>query len=98
MDAYHKGQPELKCDHHIGSDDLRRTCELCLQLRSCLTLPLNVLMQAIAAAARVFKMGKAYGFDMDLLDIGGGFAAVNAALDAHFPPCSGIRIIAEPGR
>jgi diaminopimelate decarboxylase len=72
-------------------------------------------MQAIAAAARVFKMGKAYGFDMDLLDIGGGFAgcmpsadgavdlgrvtaAVNAALDAHFPPCSGIRIIAEPGR
>ena len=71
--------------------------------------------QAIASAARVFKMGKAHGFDMDLLDIGGGFAgcmpsadgavdlgrvsaAVSAALDTHFPSCSGVRVIAEPGR
>ena len=71
--------------------------------------------QAIASAAWVFKMGKTFGFDMDLLDIGGGFAgctpsadgaadlrrvsvAVNAALNAHFPPRNGVRIIAEPGR
>lgn len=45
---------------------------------------------------------------MDTLDIGGGFcdgsamgdvaAAVNAALDLHFPVSSGVRVIAEPGR
>ena len=63
----------------------------------------------------MFEAGKSYGFDMDLLDIGGGFAgcmlgadgmgdlgrvpaAVNAALDTHFPPCANVRIIAEPGR
>jgi len=63
----------------------------------------------------VFDAGKCLGFDMDLLDIGGGFAgcmlgaegtgdlgrvpaAVNAALDAHFPPSANVRIIAEPGR
>lgn len=58
----------------------------------------------------------ALGFDMRILDIGGGFcagaldpatgavdmggvpAAVNAALDAHFPISSGVRVIAEPGR
>lgn len=45
---------------------------------------------------------------MDTLDIGGGFcdgsamddvaAAVNAALDVHFPVSRGVRIVAEPGR
>ena len=71
--------------------------------------------QAIASASAVFKAGKALGCDMDLLDIGGGFAgcvlgadgtgdlgrvpaAVNAALDTHFPPLANVRIIAEPGR
>lgn len=59
-------------------------------------------------------MGAAYGFDMTLLDIGGGFTApydeptgrlfyttaatINTALDTHFPPGCGVRIIAEPGR
>jgi ornithine decarboxylase len=59
-------------------------------------------------------MGAALGFGMRLLDLGGGFvsrqargqppslggvpAAVNAALDALFPPGCGVRIIAEPGR
>jgi ornithine decarboxylase len=80
---------------------------------------------AVEAAARAFALGAAYGFDMGLLDIGGGFSgggaagapppsgadgpgdavhlaavapALNAALDAHFPPSSGVRVIAEPGR
>lgn len=57
-------------------------------------------------------MGEALGFDMSLLDIGGGFssgcfdlegslsipAAVNRALDHHFPSERGVRIISEPGR
>ena len=47
-----------------------------------------------------------------MLDLGGGYsgnltegitmaavaASLNAALDEHFPPSSGVRIIAEPGR
>ena len=51
----------------------------------------------------------ALGFDMDLLDIGGGFcsgagftggvpSAVNAALAEYFPASMGVQIIAEPGR
>ena len=72
-------------------------------------------MQAIFAAAGVFKAGAEHGFQMTVLDIGGGFAgcmpdddgavdlggvpkAVNDALDLHFPPSAGVRIIAEPGR
>ncbi len=63
----------------------------------------------------MFDAGKSFGFAMDLLDIGGGFAgcmpgaegtgdlgrvpaAVNAALDTHFPPSANVRVIAEPGR
>lgn len=52
------------------------------------------------------------GFNMSLLDIGGGFpgnsgtenyfteiaTAINRALDEHFPNDGKIRIIAEPGR
>ncbi|XP_049925253.1 ornithine decarboxylase-like [Epinephelus moara] len=52
------------------------------------------------------------GFQMTLLDIGGGFSGrddfqvkfeecsevINGALDEFFPPDSGVQIIAEPGR
>ena len=62
---------------------------------------------AIATAKGVFQVGKEEGFDMDFLDIGGGFggssfldsaAVVRASIDAHFPKESGVRVIAEPGR
>jgi diaminopimelate decarboxylase len=65
-------------------------------------------------ALQAFDMGAAYGFNMELLDIGGGFTApydeptgrlfyttaatINTALDQHFPVGCGVRIIAEPGR
>jgi len=53
-----------------------------------------------------------FGFDMKLLDIGGGFPGqkdapvtfeeianvLNDALDSYFPESSGVEIIAEPGR
>lgn len=53
-----------------------------------------------------------FGFDMQILDIGGGFpgmqdapitieeiaVVLNDALDRYFPEESGVRIIAEPGR
>ncbi|GAB5574795.1 ornithine decarboxylase [Prionailurus iriomotensis] len=68
--------------------------------------------QAIADCRRVFEMGRAFGHDMSLLDIGGGFPGgegcepqfeemarvINAALAQDFPEGSGVEIIAEPGR
>ena len=68
--------------------------------------------EAIAVADHCFALGKEQGFDMKLLDIGGGFssgffetetsnsipAAVNRALEQYFPVSRGIEIISEPGR
>ncbi|XP_049417528.1 ornithine decarboxylase-like isoform X2 [Epinephelus fuscoguttatus] len=68
--------------------------------------------QAIADARRVFDIANLLGFQMTLLDIGGGFSGrddfqvkfeefsevINGALDEFFPPDSGVQIIAEPGR
>ncbi|XP_069742393.1 ornithine decarboxylase isoform X2 [Narcine bancroftii] len=68
--------------------------------------------QAIADARFVFDVGAEFGFNMYLLDIGGGFpgsedtklkfeeigAVVNSALDKYFPIDCGVGIIAEPGR
>lgn len=69
---------------------------------------------AIALARCAFDLGRQFGFDLSILDIGGGFCsgkiehnfsemepiqiAVNAALDRYFPIESGVEIIAEPGR
>ncbi|XP_035213018.1 ornithine decarboxylase-like [Stegodyphus dumicola] len=67
---------------------------------------------AIASCRHVFDIAADIGYNMELLDIGGGFpgtkgpfisfeeisAVVNQALDEHFPPECGVRIIAEPGR
>ncbi|KAM6914140.1 ornithine decarboxylase-like [Lycodopsis pacificus] len=68
--------------------------------------------QAIADARRVFDMGNLLGFQMRLLNIGGGFSAIerfqqkfeefseviNRSLDELFPPDTGVQVIAEPGR
>ncbi|XP_028294397.1 ornithine decarboxylase [Gouania willdenowi] len=68
--------------------------------------------QAIADARCVFDMGVELDFNMDLLDIGGGFpgsddaelkfeeitVVINTALDKYFPPDAGVKVIAEPGR
>ncbi|XP_044187091.1 ornithine decarboxylase-like [Thunnus albacares] len=68
--------------------------------------------QAITDARHVFDIASLLGFQMRLLDIGGGFSAIgdfqmkfqefseviNGALDKFFPPDSGVQIIAEPGR
>ncbi|KAJ8333068.1 hypothetical protein SKAU_G00419640 [Synaphobranchus kaupii] len=68
--------------------------------------------QAISDARCVFDMGAELGYNMTLLDIGGGFpgfddsklkfeefaAVINPALDKYFPADSEVRVIAEPGR
>uniref|UniRef100_A0A8D0HIQ8 ornithine decarboxylase n=1 Tax=Sphenodon punctatus TaxID=8508 RepID=A0A8D0HIQ8_SPHPU len=72
----------------------------------------ETFVQAISDARCVFDMGAELGFNMYLLDIGGGFPGsedvklkfeemtnvINPALDKYFPSDSGVRIIAEPGR
>ncbi|XP_054738021.1 ornithine decarboxylase 1-like [Anastrepha obliqua] len=65
--------------------------------------------RAIATAKNLFKFGEMIGFDMKILDIGGGFPGadddkfatiadiVNESLQKYFPE-DNIEIIAEPGR
>ncbi|XP_047428294.1 ornithine decarboxylase-like [Mugil cephalus] len=68
--------------------------------------------RAIADARHVFDIASDHGYQMRLLDIGGGFSGnsvfqetfedfsevINESLDKFFPPDSGVEIIAEPGR
>ncbi|XP_021359308.1 ornithine decarboxylase-like [Mizuhopecten yessoensis] len=67
---------------------------------------------AIKEARRIFDMGQQVGFDMNVLDIGGGYRGrdvdhptieenadiINQCLDEYFPAAEGVKIIAEPGR
>lgn len=66
----------------------------------------------VASAANVFQLGKSLGFNFTLLDLGGGFPGhgnteisfeaicvdLRLALQMYFPPSSGVKVIAEPGR
>lgn len=66
--------------------------------------------RSIAAAHELFELASNIGFNMQLLDIGGGFPGnkdtsidmisdvINEALDEYFPISSNVTIIAEPGR
>lgn len=67
---------------------------------------------AVAKARAAFDAALQLGFNMRLLDLGGGYsgnltdgitmeavaASLNEALEAHFPAADGVRVIAEPGR
>jgi ornithine decarboxylase len=61
--------------------------------------------KAVQDARMVFDQATAAGFDLKLLDVGGGFVgetfetfanALTKALEEHFPPH--IRVVGEPGR
>ncbi|XP_037234547.1 antizyme inhibitor 2 isoform X1 [Falco rusticolus] len=68
--------------------------------------------RAVAAAQLAFDVGTELGYQMRLLDIGGGFpgtkdtrapfeemaAMINSALDLYFPDGCGVEIVARPGR
>jgi ornithine decarboxylase len=74
----------------------------------------SVYGMAVEAARRTFDLARDYGFNMNLLDIGGGFPGldtgritfpqiaevVETALSKHFPEVAfpNLRVIAEPGR
>uniref|UniRef100_A0A671UIH0 Antizyme inhibitor 1b n=1 Tax=Sparus aurata TaxID=8175 RepID=A0A671UIH0_SPAAU len=63
---------------------------------------------ALSDASCVFEMAVDLGFNMNILDIGGGFtgsefqlkqveSAVRPLLDAYFSPLSGVQVLAQPG-
>ncbi|XP_068192030.1 ornithine decarboxylase-like [Antennarius striatus] len=68
--------------------------------------------QAIADARQAFDIATLLGFQMSLLDIGGGYSGrndyqvtfekfaedINAALEEFFPSDGRVKVIAEPGR
>jgi len=72
----------------------------------------NCFGEAIASAKWVFDQAALFGYNMTLLDLGGGFPgnsgseglfnmcarAINLSLDEFFPETSGVEIMAEPGR
>ncbi|CAN7991559.1 unnamed protein product, partial [Ixodes hexagonus] len=70
----------------------------------------DIFVKTIDHAKQVFDMGTQMGFQMNVLDIGGGFpggirkqdtfakATIRFTIDAYFPPSSGVNIIAEPGQ
>lgn len=73
-----------------------------------------VYESAIETARYAFDIGKEMGFQMKLLDIGGGYtspssahtrhlfyataAVINSSLDTYFPLKMGVRVISEPGQ
>ncbi len=68
--------------------------------------------KAICDARKIFDMAKEYGFNMNILDLGGGYPSnddavitfpqlaeeINNAIDKYFSDISNLKIIAEPGR
>jgi len=75
-------------------------------------LEAEAFQNAILAARKVFDNAKLLGYNLDLLDIGGGFpgysqpeinfnditSTINSSINKLFPEGMGVRIIAEPGR
>ncbi|KAK3585248.1 hypothetical protein CHS0354_006294 [Potamilus streckersoni] len=94
--AQNLGLDVVGVSFHVGSG--------CLEARA--------FAVAIQQARQVFDTGLDLGFNMNLLDIGGGFPGfvsplvsfdeiaeiVNEALELHFPLLESVRIIGEPGR
>ncbi|KAK6057363.1 Pyridoxal-dependent decarboxylase, pyridoxal binding domain protein [Cooperia oncophora] len=67
--------------------------------------------KALAEARHLVELGRGLGFDMNLVDLGGGYpgtvqdtsfeqiaAVIRSAVDDFLPPEFGVRLIAEPGR
>uniref|UniRef100_A0A8C7YBQ4 Antizyme inhibitor 1a n=1 Tax=Oryzias sinensis TaxID=183150 RepID=A0A8C7YBQ4_9TELE len=68
----------------------------------------QVYLHAISDARCIYDLGAEMGFNMNILDIGGGFngaeaqldlihSAVMSVVDLYFPSSSGVSLIAEPG-
>src|SRR5882762_4743675 len=67
----------------------------------------SVYADAIRRARAAFDIGRTFGYEFSLLDVGGGFedvlfeqaaAVLMNAIDLHFPDRRNLRMISEPGR
>ncbi|KAK8785099.1 hypothetical protein V5799_008536 [Amblyomma americanum] len=72
----------------------------------------EIFLRTIKQARKIFDMATEMGFEMTVLDIGGGFpgglrnkekflkvcATIRCGIDTNFPPSSGVQILAEPGQ
>ena len=67
----------------------------------------NAFIDALSKARKLYNLGNTYGYDMNIIDIGGGFSvnniskmskAINTALENFFPENDKFKFIAEPGR
>jgi ornithine decarboxylase len=99
--------PLLACAKALGLDVCGISFHVGSGARSPAAFPI-----AVAKAREAFDMALALGFDMRLLDLGGGYSgnltegitmaavarSLNTALEANFPAADGVRVIAEPGR
>ncbi|GFN81391.1 ornithine decarboxylase 1 [Plakobranchus ocellatus] len=116
--AKHDFNKKFGCDPDDAPGLLRTAMEMSLDVVGISfhvgSLPEEVssFASTIKEANDVFTYGEMLGFDMQILDIGGGFPGidsenmtfemvaetVNEALERHFPVARGTEIIAEPGR
>ncbi len=99
--------PLLRCAKELGLDVAGISFHVGSGARNPAAFPI-----AVAKAREAFDAAKAMGFNMRILDLGGGYsgnltegitmqavaASLNAALEHHFPAAEGVRVIAEPGR
>ncbi|NWS18235.1 AZIN2 inhibitor, partial [Pachyramphus minor] len=105
---------KLKSCRHLleaAKEQAVQVVGISFHLGSC-GLESQAFTQAVATAQLVFDMGTELGYQMHLLDIGGGLpgtedtrarfeeiaAMVNSALDLYFPDGSGVEVVARPGR
>ena len=67
----------------------------------------DIYKEALKQCRKLYEMAILYGFDLSLIDIGGGFtvnnfklmaSTINSALEMYFPDELECKIIAEPGR
>ena len=99
--------PLLACAKQLGLD----VCGISFHVGSGARNPAAFPI-AVGKAREAFDMALALGFNMRLLDLGGGYsgnltegitmaavaASLNSALEQKFPAADGVRVIAEPGR
>ncbi|WKY11789.1 hypothetical protein Q1695_003394 [Nippostrongylus brasiliensis] len=118
--------PTATCPLNLkfGADPVKTAPELLMQAKE---LGVNVIgisfhvgsgcndptayREALCHARNLMDLGLGLGFNMNLVDLGGGYPGtdhhpsfetiarvIRSGIDEFFPPESGVRIIAEPGR
>ncbi|KAG5667924.1 hypothetical protein PVAND_015889 [Polypedilum vanderplanki] len=103
------------CSFETGKDLLKKAKELNLNVKGVAfhigvgCEEYEIFRKAIEDSSKMFEYGKSLGFNMDVLDIGGGFPGhetktirevskvINESIEQNFPDPS-VKIISEPGQ